>query len=136
MNYILSNNEFILEKRISQISSNIEVSFGFDLIKTTHSEERSDTSKRNYDDSHKNISNLEMSQFVEYFKKEIAEGIIKGDIVDQTQFVIRSLDLGLSMALIANEQSLTYWKLIIKTVFPESEEHKLKIGFNQLVYDK
>ena len=136
MNYILSNNEFILEKRISQISSNIEVSFGFDLIKTTHSEERSDTSKRNYDDSHKNISNLEMTQFVEYFKKEIAEGIIKGDIVDQTQFVIRSLDLGLSMALIANEQSLTYWKLIIKTVFPESEEHKLKIGFNQLVYDK
>jgi hypothetical protein len=77
-----------------------------------------------------------MSQFVEYFKKEIAEGIINGDIVDQTQFVIRSLDLGLSMALIANEQSLTYWKLIIKTVFPESEEHKLKIGFNQLVYDK
>ena len=136
MNYILSKNEFILEKRISQISSNIEVSFGFDLIKTIHSEERSDTSKRNYDDSHKNISNLEMSQFVEYFKKEIAEGIIKGDIVDQTQFVIRSLDLGLSMALIANEQSLTYWKLIIKTVFPESEEHKLKIGFNQLVYDK
>jgi hypothetical protein len=136
MNYILSKNEFILEKRISQISSNIEVSFGFDLIKTTHSEERSDTSKRNYDDSYKNISNLEMSQFVEYFKKEIAEGIINGDIVDQTQFVIRSLDLGLSMALIANEQSLTYWKLIIKTVFPESEEHKLKIGFNQLVYDK
>jgi tRNA(His) 5'-end guanylyltransferase len=136
MNYILSKNEFILEKRISQISSNIEVSFGFDLIKTIHSEERSDTSKRNYDDSYKNISNLEMSQFVEYFKKEIAEGIINGDIVDQTQFVIRSLDLGLSMALIANEQSLTYWKLIIKTVFPESEEHKLKIGFNQLVYDK
>ena len=136
MNYILSKNEFILEKRISQISSNIEVSFGFDLIKTIHSEERSDTSKRNYDDSYKNISNLEMSQFVEYFKKEIAEGIINGDIIDQTQFVIRSLDLGLSMALIANEQSLTYWKLIIKTVFPESEEHKLKIGFNQLVYDK
>lgn len=136
MNYILSKNEFILEKRISQISSNIEVSFGFDLIKTIHSEERSDTSKRNYDDSYKNISNLEMSQFVEYFKKEIAEGIINGDIVDQTQFVIRSLDLGLSMALIANEQSLTYWKLIIKTVFPESKEHKLKIGFNQLVYDK
>ena len=136
MNYILSKNEFILEKRISQISSNIEVSFGFDLIKTIHSEERSDTSKRNYDDSYKNISNLEMSQFVEYFKKEIAEGIINGDIVNQTQFVIRSLDLGLSMALIANEQSLTYWKLIIKTVFPESEEHKLKIGFNQLVYDK
>jgi hypothetical protein len=136
MNYILSKNEFILEKRISQISSNIEVSFGFDLIKTIHSEERSDTSKRNYDDSYKNISNLEMSQFVEYFKKEIAEGIIKGDIENQTQFVIRSLDLGLSMALIADEQSSTYWKLIIKTVFPESDEHKLKIGFNQLVYDK
>jgi hypothetical protein len=136
MNYILSKNEFILEKRISQISSNIEVSFGFDIIKTKHSDERSDTSRRNYSDSNKNISNLEMTQFVEYFKKEIAEGIIKGDIVDQTQFVIRSLDLGLSMALIANEQSLTYWKLIIKTVFPESIEHKLKIGFNQLVYDK
>ena len=129
--------EFILERRIDQISTNIEVTFAFDVVKTTHAEDRSDFSKRNLTgDNQKHISNAEMSEFVSYFKKDIANGIVIGDIVDQTEFVIRSLDRELSMAIIANKVEDTYWKLIIKTVFRESEDNKLRTGSEQLVYDK
>jgi hypothetical protein len=134
-------NEFqkllILEKRIAQISSTIEVTFGFDIIKTTHADDRSEFAKRGLSGGNQNpISNAEMSEFVSYFKRDIAEGIATGDIVDQTEFVIRSLDRELSMAIIAEEVSQTYWKLVIKTVFRESDEHRLKTGVDQLIYEK
>ena len=126
----------ILEKRIDQISSTIEVTFGFDVIKTTHADNRSDFSKRGLDGNQNHISNAEMSEFVSYFKRDISGGIAKGDIVDQTEFVIRSLDRELSMAIIAEEVTQNYWKLVIKTVFRESNEHRLKTGVDQLIYEK
>jgi hypothetical protein len=137
MNHISKIEEFILERRIAQISANIEISFGFDVITTNHSNNRSNLSNRNFEETTiKNITNTEKAQFIEYFKREISEAIIKGDIQDTTQFVIRSTRLGLSMALIANMESLTYWKLLIKTIFPESEKHKLRVGFKQFIIDK
>jgi hypothetical protein len=127
----------ILEKRISQISSKIEVVFGFDVIKTSHAEDRSDFSKRGISGPNQNhISNAEMSEFVSYFKNDISQGIATGDIVDQTQFVIRSFDRELAMAIIASRVEDTYWKLIIKTVFRVSEENPFKVGLDQLLYDK
>ena len=129
-------NLLILEKRISQIASTIEVTFGFDVIKTTHADDRSDFAKRGLSGNQNPISNAEMSEFVSYFKRDIAEGIAKGDIVSQTEFVIRSLERELSMAIIAEEVAQTYWKLVIKTVFRESEEHRLKTGVDQLIYEK
>jgi hypothetical protein len=126
----------ILEKRIDQISSTIEVTFGFDVIKTTHADNRSDFSKRGLDGNQNSISNAEMSEFVSYFKRDISGGIATGDIVDQTEFVIRSLDRELSMAIIAEEVTQNYWKLVIKTVFRESNEHRLKTGIDQLIYEK
>lgn len=132
----LLQNLLILEKRISQIASTIEVTFGFDVIKTTHADDRSDFAKRGLSGNQNHISNAEMSEFVSYFKRDISEGIAKGDIVDQTEFVIRSLERELSMAIIAEEIAQTYWKLIIKTVFRESDEHRLKTGTDQLIYEK
>ena len=129
-------NLLILEKRISQIASTIEVTFGFDVIKTTHADDRSDFAKRGLSGNQNPISNAEMSEFVSYFKRDISEGIAKGDIVSQTEFVIRSLDRELSMAIIAEEVGQNYWKLVIKTVFRESDEHKLKTGVDQLIYEK
>lgn len=126
----------ILEKRIDQISSTIEVTFGFDVIKTTHADNRSDFSKRGLDGNQNHISNAEMSEFVSYFKRDISGGIATGDIVDQTEFVIRSLDRELSMAIIAEEVTQNYWKLVIKTVFRESNEYRLKTGVDQLIYEK
>ena len=132
----LLQNLLILEKRISQISSTIEVTFGFDIIKTTHADDRSDFAKRGLSGNQNPISNAEMSEFVSYFKRDIAEGIATGDIVNQTEFVIRSLERELSMAIIAEEVAQNYWKLVIKTVFRESDEHRLKTGVDQLVYEK
>jgi hypothetical protein len=127
---------FILEKRISQISSNIEVTFGFDIIKTTHADDRSDFSKRGLGGNQNKISNSEISEFISYFKRDIAEGIACGDIVDQKQFVIRSLDKELSMAIVAEEVGKNYWRLIIKTLFRESDEHSLRTAVGQLIYEK
>jgi hypothetical protein len=132
----LLQNLLILEKRISQIASTIEVTFGFDIIKTTHADNRSDFAKRGLGGNQNPISNAEMSEFVSYFKRDISEGIANGDIVNQTEFVIRSLDRELSMAIIAEEVGQNYWKLVIKTVFRESDEHKLKTGVDQLIYEK
>ena len=132
----LLQNLLILEKRISQIASTIEVTFGFDIIKTTHADDRSDFAKRGLGGNQNPISNAEMSEFVSYFKRDIAEGIATGEIVNQTEFVIRSLDRELSMAIIAEEVGQNYWKLVIKTVFRESDEHKLKTGVDQLIYEK
>jgi hypothetical protein len=132
----LIQNLLILEKRISQISSSIEVTFGFDVIKTTHADDRSDFSKRGLSGNQNPISNAEMSEFVSYFKRDIAEGIATAEILNQTEFVIRSLERELSMAIIAEEVANNYWKLIIKTVFRESDEHRLKTGVDQLVYEK
>lgn len=131
------NQLLILEKRIAQISSTIEVTFGFDVIKTNHADVRSDFSKREIASGNQNhISNAEMSEFVSFFKREIAEGIATGEIEDQTQFVIRSFDRELAMAVVASEESSSYWKLIIKTVFRVSEEEPFKVGVDQVVYDK
>jgi len=132
----LLQNLLILEKRIDQISSTIQVTFGFDIIKTTHADDRSDFAKRGLGGNLNPISNAEMSEFVSYFKRDISEGIATGNIVDQTEFVIRSLDRELSMAIIAEEVTQSYWKLVIKTVFRESDEHKLKTGVDQLIYEK
>ena len=137
MKYLKSFEFLILEKRIAQITSNIEVVFAFDVVKTSHAEDRSDFAKRGLSGENQSyISNSEMVEFVSFFKNDISEGIAKGDIMDKTEFVIKSLDKSLSMAIIAEKQSNTYWKLIIKTVFRESEENQLKVGYNQLVYEK
>jgi hypothetical protein len=129
-------NVLILEKRIDQIYSTIQVTFGFDVIKTTHADDRSDFAKRGLSGNQNPISNAEMAEFISYFKRDISEGIATGDIVNQTEFVIRSLERELSMAIIAEEVTNSYWKLIIKTVFRESDEHRLKTGVDQLIYEK
>jgi hypothetical protein len=127
----------LLEKRIAQISSNIEVLFAFDLIKTTHAEDRSDFSKRGLDvQTYGHISNKEMSEFVNLFKNDIAKYIATGEINDQEAFVIRSKKWQLSMAIIPEFIKGSYWKLIIKTVFRETDEYQLKVGPDQFILEK
>jgi hypothetical protein len=130
------NEQLLVEKRIAQLSSTIEVIFAFDLIKTKHAEKRKDFNKRGLNTDERWVSNQEMSEVVNKFKKDIATSIFEGDIVDGTNFVIKDYKFGLSMAIIAEKSSETYWKLIIKTVFRETPEHTLEVGRNQLVFEK
>jgi hypothetical protein len=137
MNKISLYKDFLLEKRIAQISANVEIRFGFDIIKTSHAEDRSDFLKRGLSgDNQYYISNLEIKEFVLYFIKDIAAAIASGEIVNQDNFIIRSVDRELSIPIIAEEVSKTYWKLIVKTVFRESNFNQLKISKDQLVFDK
>lgn len=130
-------NEFILEKRISQISSTIDITLSFDLIKTIHAEQRQDFAKRGLNSENQNyIPNSEMSEFVNYFKYDIAKSIANGDISDGDDFVIKSIDKEMAMVLIAEEVNKTYWKLIIKTVFRESENNNFIVYKNQIVFEK
>lgn len=129
--------QLLLEKRIGQISSRIEIDFGFDIIKTKHAEGRKDPSQRGLMGmSATHISNAEMVEFVRYFKREIAEGIAMGDLEDQIAFIIKSEDRELAMVILPNHVYSNYWKLIITTVFRESTFHKLRVGFDQIVYEK
>ncbi len=127
--------QLLVEKRIGQISANIEVSFGFDVVKTKHAEKRKDVSKRGLG-MERNISNSEMLEFVRSFRREIAEGIVDGDINDETNFVIKSSNRELAMVLIADHVDGNYWRLIIKTVFRESDVNNLRVGRDQVVYEK
>ena len=130
-------NTFLLEKRIDQISTNVSITFGFDVIKTKHAEDRSNFSKRGLGgENQRHISNAEMKWFVNYFISEISTGIAIGDIIDEQHFVIKSKDKGMSMAIIARKVSNAYWKLVIKTVFRESETNQLYVSKNQVVFEK
>jgi len=127
----------LIEKRIAQLTANVEVILGLDLIKTKHTLDRMNMSSRsdvihnrNYD-----ISNREMVDFVKNFTKEIAEGIINDEIHNDVPFVLKSRKWGLSMAIAPNHVTGTYWKLVILTVFPESEYNSLRVGEDQLVLE-
>jgi hypothetical protein len=137
MIYIKKYEDLLLEKRIHQFSSDVQVTLSFDIIKTQHADKRSGFSKRNLEaDNQYHISNREMTEFVLFFKREITDGIINGDIKDQTEFVLKSLDRELAMSIVAEFVSHNYWKLIITTVFRESSEHRFRVGKDQVVYTK
>jgi hypothetical protein len=126
----------ILEKRIGQISTNFEITFGFDVITTTHSNYRG--GGRDYLENYNQtpVSNAEIVEFVHQFKKDIAEKIVYGEILENVPFVIISEDWQLAMAVSAEKVSNTYWKLIIITLFRESELYQFKIGMDQVVIKK
>jgi hypothetical protein len=101
----------ILEKRIGQIISNIEINYSLDVITTMHSyiRSRGDRSDIPYYDSNP-ISNKEVLELVKDLKKVIAEKIFMGEIKDEIDF-------------------------IIKTVFRESDIHSFIIRPGQLVIE-
>ena len=131
----LIKENLLLEKRIGQISSQIEVIFSYDVIKTTHSTERE--TRPNLDDYNKKpISNGELVEFINLFKRDISEHIVSGEIEDQVPFVIKSDDWELACVIVPDKQSMVYWKLIITTVFRESPSNRLRVGKDQLVLVK
>ena len=129
--------DFIVEKKIGQVTTKIEIKFLFEVIKTKHADERKDFDKRGLESENQSrISNLEMTEFVRFFKEDLAEAISDGRIEDQTEFVMKSKERDMSMAVVAQKVSPLYWKMIVKTVFRESDKNKLRVGKDQLVFRK
>jgi hypothetical protein len=125
----------ILEKRIGQIASNFEISFGFDIITTKHSNYRS--GGRDLEDyNQRPVSNAELVEFMQIFKRDIAEKILTGEIQESEPFVLVSNRWELAMAVSAERELGTYWKLVIITVFRQSDLYKFKVGENQIVIEK
>ena len=124
--------ELLLEKRIAQVSTSIEVLFSFDINRTSHAfdrEVRDDIGDYNP----RPIVNSEIKEIINKSKREIAEKIINQEIIPEQQFVVKSLKWELAIAMTAIHIEGTHWKLLIKTVFRESKRNPFRVGEDQLV---
>lgn len=135
MKLLESLSKLLLEKRIGQILSNIEVVLGFDIVSTKHSVDRSTRSGLlNYNQTP--ISNSEIVELVTFFRREIAEKIVNGEIQNDVPFAIKSIDRNLAAVISPNMESNLYWKLVVITVFREDEDNRLKTFRGQIVIRK
>jgi hypothetical protein len=135
MKLLESLSRLLVEKRIGQISANIEVVLGFDILSTKHSVDRSvRTGISNYNQTP--ITNSEIVELVSFFRREIAERIVNGEIQNDVPFAIKSIDRNLATIVNPNMESNLYWKLVVVTVFREDENNRLKTFRGQVVLRK
>ena len=128
----LIKEELLLEKRIAQISSSFSVSFMFELDKTKHADSRTVRDDiEGYNE--RPIANAEIKEILRQVIKVIAEKIVSQEIKSDEQFVVKSLKWELALAISPVHMSGTYWKLLIKTIFRESELNPFRVGKDQLV---
>jgi hypothetical protein len=73
---------------------------------------------------------------VTFFRREIAERIVNGEIQNNVPFAIKSIDRNLAAVIDPNMESNLYWKLVVITVFREDENNTLKTFRNQVVLRK
>jgi len=136
--------QLLIEKTIAQIVSNIEVSFNLEVDRGLHAFNRKNrkelegqgfklTGKHSYEYNQREISNSEIKEVLNLAKKEIAEKIVEREINDGTEFVVKSLNWELALAIGAEFQGGTYWILKVYTVFRESLDNPFKVGKDQLV---
>jgi hypothetical protein len=124
--------ELLLEKRIAQVRASIEVVFSFDVKRTSHAFDRK-TRDDIEDYNPRPIVNAEIKEIIRMSKNEIAEKIVNQEITPETEFVIKSLKWELAMAITPIHITGTYWELLIKTVFRESNNNPFRVGKDQLV---
>jgi hypothetical protein len=122
----------LVEKRITQVNSSLEVLFVFDVNRTSHAFDR-DTRDDIEGYNVRPIVNEEIREIISTVKKQISEKIITREIVPEEDFVVKSLKWELAMAITPVHIGGTYWQLIIKTVFRESRFNPFRVGENQLV---
>jgi hypothetical protein len=122
----------LVEKRITQVNSSLEVLFVFDVNRTSHAFDR-DTRDDIEGYNVRPIVNEEIREIISKVKQQISEKIVTREIVPEEDFVVKSLKWELAMAITPVHIGGTYWQLIIKTVFRESRFNPFRVGENQLV---
>lgn len=128
----LIKESLLLEKRIAQIATKIEVSFAFDVDRTHHAYLRKTRQGiEGYDE--REISNGELRYVIEQVRKEIAEKITVGEIKHKEPFIIKSPEKSIAMSIVPEYQSGSYWILYITTVFRESYDNPFRTGEDQLI---
>lgn len=124
--------ELLLEKRIAQISSSIEVSFMFEIDNSSHSHDRK--VRPDIEDYNQTpIANAEIRDVIRQVIKVIAKKIVTREIKQGEEFVVKSLKWELALAISPVHVSGTYWQLVIRTAFRESESNPFRVGKTQLV---
>jgi hypothetical protein len=124
----------ILEKKILQITTKMDVVFNFEFHKGSHANSRSTRPEQGENYNQRIISNSELKYFIDnYVKRNIAEYIVTGEIKDNIPFVVKSLKWELSFPIYPNHIGGTYWMMNIGTLWRESLENPFYVGKNQLV---
>lgn len=132
----LIKEHLLLEKRIAQIVTTMEVSFNFEFHKGSHGDSREIRIDQGEDYNQRQITNQELKYFIDNFVKyQIAENIINGKIKNEVPFVVRSLRWELAFPIYPNHEGGTYWRMVIGTVWRESELNRFRVGKDQLVID-
>ena len=85
----LIKENLLLEKRIAQIVHEIQTQFNFEVSRTAHSSDRSTRPELNDTYNQREITNLEVKEFVALFVREIAERSVYREINDGDAFVIK-----------------------------------------------
>jgi len=128
----LIKEHLLLEKRIAQLMSSFEVQYSFDVDRSTHAyvrKTRNDIEGYN----EKEISNSEIKYIISLSLKEIAEKIAQHNIVDNKEFVIKSYEKEIAIAIVPKHVLDNFWELVVKTVFRESYDNPFRVGKNQIV---
>jgi hypothetical protein len=124
--------ELLVEKRIAQVTSSLEVIFSFDVNRTTHAFDR-DVRDDIVGYNPRPIVNAEIKEIIATTIKEISEKIVTREIVPEEDFVVKSLKWELAIAITPVHMGGTHWQLILKTVFRESKYNPFRVGKDQLV---
>jgi hypothetical protein len=128
----LIKEHLLLEKRIAQLMSSFEIQYSFDVDRSTHAyvrKTRNDIEGYN----EKEISNSEIKYIINLSLKEIAEKIAQHNIVDNKEFVIKSYEKEIAIAIVPKHVLDNFWELVVKTVFRESYDNPFRVGKNQIV---
>ena len=113
----------LVEKRITQVNSSLEVLFVFDVNRTNHAFDR-DTRDDIEGYNVRPIVNEEIREIISKVKQQISEKIVTREIVPEEDFIVKSLKWELAMAITPVHMGGTYWQLIIKTVFSRDLVHR------------
>jgi len=128
----LIKEHLLLEKRIAQLVSSFEVQYSFDVDRSIHAYDRKTRNDiENYNE--KEISNSEIKYIINLSLKEIAEKIAQHNIVDNKEFVIKSYEKEIAIAIVPKHVLDNFWELVVKTVFRESYDNPFRVGENQIV---
>ena len=123
----------ILEKRIAQISDSLEISFGYDILTSKHARDRSNLGREWISD--RVISKQTIIEIIEKCKRKISEFIVNGYIDNELPFVIKDNEFNIHMAVIPQFVEDYYWNLLVKTIFPASDNMGLLVAQDQLVIE-
>jgi hypothetical protein len=128
----LIKEHLLLEKKIAQIMTSISIQYAFEVDRTHHAyERRTRTDIVGY--NQKEISNSEIKYILELSLKQIAEKIAEHEIVDETKFVVKSVDKEIAITMTARHVDGTFWRLVVNTVFRESYDIPFRTGKYQTV---